>query len=331
MSSITFPETLLDRTIARPRPAWVTAGLLLLLVSLAWIAAYADGQHVGFFRDGHWRGTLNTPATIGYILIIAPWIIGEEQRALGRFRSVVMLDDESLAQLIEREYNAPLWQEMLALAIGAAVGLVPALLTGRGDVSPWLWRYQVATSTVALALLAWVIQGSLVSARTTSTLMQQPLQIDLFDLAPFEAMGRVSLILALSFMGGSALVTLFVVGQPGLAAGTLYWLSVFFMVLVSLVVFFLSMRSTHHVLAVAKARALADVRGRIPEAYRRFTSHAPESEGSMDASSWLRALLAYEQRIEAARTWPYNTGMLRTLLLSVLIPIGTALLRHVIG
>jgi hypothetical protein len=32
------------------------------------------------------------------------------------------------------------------------------------------------------------------------------------------------------------------------------------------------------------------------------------------------ALLAYEQRLADARTWPYNTAMLRTLFLSVLVP-----------
>ena len=41
-------------------------------------------------------------------------------------------------------------------------------------------------------------------------------------------------------------------------------------------------------------------------------------------------LMAYEQRLREARTWPYNTAMLRTLFLSVLVPIATILLQMII-
>ena len=39
----------------------------------------------------------------------------------------------------------------------------------------------------------------------------------------------------------------------------------------------------------------------------------------------ISALIAYEERLQAARTWPYNTAMLRTLFFSIIVPAGLAL------
>lgn len=41
----------------------------------------------------------------------------------------------------------------------------------------------------------------------------------------------------------------------------------------------------------------------------------------------INALAAYDQRLQTAPTWPYNTGMLRTLIFSVLIPAATVLAK----
>jgi hypothetical protein len=44
----------------------------------------------------------------------------------------------------------------------------------------------------------------------------------------------------------------------------------------------------------------------------------------------LNALAFYEQRLQAARTWTYNTAILRTLFLSVLLPVGKLFARLVV-
>ena len=44
----------------------------------------------------------------------------------------------------------------------------------------------------------------------------------------------------------------------------------------------------------------------------------------------ISALAVLEQRLQAARTWPYDVGMLRTLFVSVLVPIFTMLGKLVI-
>jgi hypothetical protein len=55
-----------------------------------------------------------------------------------------------------------------------------------------------------------------------------------------------------------------------------------------------------------------------------------ESGGELSgAERRITALAAYESRLQQARTWPYNTAMLRTVFVSVLIPGGTIIRRVV--
>ncbi len=54
------------------------------------------------------------------------------------------------------------------------------------------------------------------------------------------------------------------------------------------------------------------------------------SQDSLGLAQVTSALLAYEQRLTDARTWPYNTAMLRTLFLSVLVPAITILLKTLV-
>jgi hypothetical protein len=49
------------------------------------------------------------------------------------------------------------------------------------------------------------------------------------------------------------------------------------------------------------------------------------------ASTELDLWLKYEERVKVARTWPYNTAMLRTLFLSTFIPAATWLTQYILG
>ena len=44
-------------------------------------------------------------------------------------------------------------------------------------------------------------------------------------------------------------------------------------------------------------------------------------------ASQINALTAYEQRLKATPTWPYNTGMLRTLFFSILMPLISVMVK----
>ena len=94
------------------------------------------------------------------------------------------------------------------------------------------------------ALLAWVIMGAIVGTRLLSALHRQPLHFDLFDIEPFEPIGRQSLTLAMVFIGGVTLGVIFSIqGQTFL--NPLFWLANIPFVLVAVLVFYLGMRPTH--------------------------------------------------------------------------------------
>lgn len=160
-------------------------------------------------------------------------------------------------------------------------------------------------------------------------LHQQPLQFDLFDLSPFEPIGRQSLGIALTFVGGITLSLLLSVDPQNLFAwqnGIVYVP----LVLVPVVVFFLNMRDTHRVLAQAKKSETEIVERRLARAARGLTGQIAASESAVALAAELNALAAYQKFLRNARTWPYNTAMLRTLFVSVLIPGTIALASRVV-
>ena len=53
------------------------------------------------------------------------------------------------------------------------------------------------------------------------------------------------------------------------------------------------------------------------------------SAGTLGAE--INALVAYETRLQAASTWPYDTAMLRTLFFSVIFPAVAALALNAVA
>ncbi len=49
-----------------------------------------------------------------------------------------------------------------------------------------------------------------------------------------------------------------------------------------------------------------------------------DREGILTFSNEVRLWKDYEDRLKSVNTWPYELGMLRTLLLSVLVPIAAS-------
>jgi hypothetical protein len=82
-------------------------------------------------------------------------------------------------------------------------------------------------------------------------------------------------------------------------------------------------------LVAAKNRELEPVQQHIKRACRSLVERLDQGENSGTLAAEINALVVYEQRLQAARTWPYNTTMLRTLFFSVFIPLVTVLARLV--
>jgi len=152
------------------------------------------------------------------------------------------------------------------------------------------------------------------------------MQFDILAPAPFEAIGRQSLLLAMVFIGGITLSLLFTFQDANLSYLEFWMVNLIFVLLVVLI-FFLSMRPTHKLLLTEKTRRLEPVQRHINLACQDLVQRLEQGLDPGNLSGEINALEVYEQRLLSARTWPYNTSMLRTLFFSILIPLGSILAR----
>jgi len=72
---------------------------------------------------------------------------------------------------------------------------------------------------------------------------------------------------------------------------------------------------------------LRPVQAQLRRAGRELIERLEQGQDAADLPTRINALALYEARLQAARTWPYNTATLRTLFFSVFIPLFTVLGR----
>lgn len=321
--------SLFNRLLSRPRPAWVTLGIALLLLLAAPAAAYLDGLLDDLIDRGIWRGMLVSPAVIIYILAVGPPVARMQARVLKSFRPAVLVDDDRFAHLVSEAAHIRPAREIIVFAAGAAIGIFSVVGNPSFGIS-WLAVYWLLTTAAMYGLLAVIVYGSLASTRVTTTLLRQPLRIDPFDVASFEAIGHQSLVLSLVFVGGITLSLLFFVNQPEALRDIRFWLFYIPLVLVTVLIFFANMYPTHRVLAGAKARETEAVQRHLQRAFRNLVERLEDNLDAGGLAAEISALAAYDQRLQMVRTWPYNTAMLRALFVSTLVPAITTVARLIL-
>ncbi len=323
------PPSLFDHFISRPRPAWIKLSFSLSLLLLPFGAAYLDGMVGDFLHQGRWRVYLLSPTIIIYIWIISPIMTRVGADVVRVIRPLVSLDDESFDSLIAEVSRINPVHEGIAFGIGAILGIASVLASGFEEDTSWLRWYWLLTAGFMYGLLAWTIFGSVASTRVNAALHRQPLRFDILDPSTFEAIGSQSLLIALAFVGGITLSLLFAFQLENLSSPE-FWLIYLFLALVTVLIFFLNMRPTHHVLVAEKKREIEPVRQHIKRACRSLVQHLDQNQNPGTLAAEVNALVVYEQRLLAARTWPYNTAMLRTLFFSVFFPLVSVLARLVV-
>lgn len=316
----------IDQMLSKDRPFWVRLVVSIAFLLLPFTAAYLDGLLDEFMREGQWRFLLLAPIIILYIWYIAPAMSRGEAGVIRSFRPLVTLDDEEIDSLVDQASRVNPRYEWLAFGLGAVLGLISARTSGFELGISWSALYWYLSLAFMYGLLAWVILGSVASTRLNTALHRQQLRVDILDPTQFEAVGRQSLILALVFIGGITL-SLVITFQPGNLTQPSFWVTYFLLVFAVMLIFFLNMRPTHRVLTAAKQRELEPLQGQINASCRALAQKMERNKETGSLPAEINALIAYEQRLLAARTWPYNINMLRTLFFSVLIPIGSVMAR----
>ncbi|HSR48001.1 MAG TPA: hypothetical protein VLL77_08430 [Anaerolineales bacterium] len=322
---LSSPGTLFDRYVGHQRSPLATLGLVLL-VYLPTLAAALDLGLADLMSHPSKWSSFTAPTVIAYILVITPIMARGDVQLIDSFRPIVQLEDHQLAQILRQARSVPTRLEVGAIIAGLILG---AVYIG-GPVSPgesWhihIWRW---TTIAMFGMLAWAALVSVFSTRILSVLLRQPLEVNPLDTRAFDAVGRSSLILALVFVGGTVLGILLSGFSFESLADARFWVTFLPMSFIPIGIFFLSTASTHRVMAAARNGELARVRRQLHSAGITLLHRLDEGSPPGDATAQVTALLAYEQRLRDASTWPYNTAILRTLVVSVLIPLGTVLIR----
>lgn len=318
--------SLFDRILSKKRPLWLVVLVSLIMISIPLLMAYLDGGLEDLLLYGRFRIFLLPPCMIIYIWIISPIMtdLGEqEQRAL---RTIVVADEDTFNRLCEEASRVNPVIEIIAFGLGAGLGLLSASSTNLGDQFIWLKAYWFISLAVMYGLLIWAIIYSIASTRVNNILLRQPLNLNILDTASLEPVGHQGLILALVFIGGITL-SLLITFQFTNLSSPIFWISNLIMILITVLIFFLSMRPTHQAMHREKQRALQPVQQLLNQSCQNLIEARKNNQEASGLASEINALAIYEQRLLQARTWPYNTAMLRTLFFSVLIPLATVLIR----
>ena len=314
--------TLFERWIVRPRRPSVSAAIAIGLLAMVPLAAAADGTLGEFFRRGTWRLSIY-PTIIAYILLVAAKL-GEMDRAVAKaFRRLLPGGEEAIDRLMQAVPSPRPTQELIVIGLGIVLGVLFLRFTSNAAFHGWLDVAWIVTASSMYGLLFWAVYLSLVSTRQVAAFHRQPLLIDPFDISPFEPIGRQGLLLALTFVGGITLSVLFAGFQMESLRMVEFWLAYLPPAIIPIVVFFVNMLPTHRVISAVKSRELGVVRRHFADSSRALARGIEAGQDTRRLSQQVLALATYEQNLERTRTWPYNTGMLRTLFISVLFPAAT--------
>lgn len=317
-------STLLEELVERSRLSWLQIAIIAItaLVALLLGVALLSGVLPGPFDAVFWYRGILPPVIVGYLLLSEARLKRLRDDAVGAFRPLVRISDESFDRIIRRASVFNRHREWLAIAIGATVGWL--LNLAWGYPSAWINLYIVISNGLMYGLTGWFIYSALSGTRLFSEFHDRPLDINLFDLKALEPIGRWSLGIAFTFIGGitiSLLISLLEFSPSQLVS---LEVAVIYGSLIpaTLLAFFLNMVGTRNIILVAKSRELAMVNSYLSATSKDLNERRIDSQhdtAEIPPEGLLR-WLAYEKRVQQVPEWPYTSRIRRSLLLSLLLP-----------
>jgi len=315
-------STLLIALMKRSRMRWRWVITLLTAVLLLWLilVAYLEGVLTPQFLLDFWQNGLRGPVMLVYILAACPLLWRVYVQAVQSFQSLLPVTDEEHNQLLSKAATLNHRWEWVALFGGAVFYL--ALLQPWARVSDDLWLdiYVAVTHVLMFSLLGWLIYFTLGCFLRISRLGRQQLNWNMFDSEVMSPIARWSLGISLGWVGGVSLSLVFQSPE-----NLLLWHNIIIytvLVLVTILVFFLSMWSTHNFMAGAKKRELAVVHERLVKASIELKDRVVQDKlvGIERLSSSVAALETYKRLVEEVPEWPFNVHIIRRLAASILVP-----------
>lgn len=305
------------------RPHWRAAVAVAGIFVLPFAIALVDVPFSTIMQAGNWRVLVLQPAIVVYILAVAPIFSHSDGQIADSIRPIAELSDAEFGRVVAEARRGNPRGEWIAFGVGVGAGF---FVTNRPDNPHLVQLYLVLAFLIMYGMMGWVFYKAFVSSRLSRALLRQPLNVNLFDIAPFEPIGRQSLLLSMAFVGGTTISLFFSFRWDSV----LEWqfLAIYATLIgVSILVFFVNMWPTHQLLARTKQRHLANAAQNLAETYDKLAVPAAHDEEALTLYARINAWTAMESRLRETRTWPYDTEMLRTLFITILLPVVVALAR----
>ncbi len=209
------------------------------------------------------------------------------------------------------------------MALGLAVNI---LFEPLGDDPSPMAVYAYLSRIGIFGMFGWTFFVLPFGIKVTNELLNQPINVDPFDLRGFEPIGRQSLLLSLALLGG-VLLSLLSASIQDRSLWVQYIIVYNTSVIVIVFLLFWSMRTVHLLLAETKRRHLDELEGDIAQAYYDLKTRIADNRDTLAVATELNALVAAQQQLRETRTWPFDTAMVSTLSIAVLTPLFVGLAR----
>ncbi len=309
---------------------WTTAIIAFLLLLFGILLTYLEG-HQGELRTWEfWRAALLDPLLISYFLAMYPLVRRMYNRALQAHRPLLQVDEVAFSRLVtEGSIPRRRW-EWAAMALGVAfiISIVqPWILDSVSRELLWLYTYVLFLDMLVFGLFGWLVYDLLTRILRLSRLSRQHTKLDIFDFELLTPIGQWGLGISAILIGGISLSLVFQTQESLLRWQPITIYAV--LICVTVLIFFLSTRSVHKIMAHAKRNKLTLARKHLALTSRKLEKMQEEGrfEGLEGIYSAIAASATYERRIRESPEWPFNTGIIRRLLTSIVVPIAVYLVK----
>jgi hypothetical protein len=320
-------DQLSDKT--RVPYSWLVIFIGLLLLIIPIVVVLLEGIWQEFIYEGAWQNLMMAPLIVFYIIALIRPMNRSLEQALQALEDVIQVEKDEFYRIVNRASQVDNRLELAAFVFGSAIGLLAASYWTIEEQYALLRIYLPIANAVMFGSISWIAISSLASTRLQTEVHKLPMEIDLFNLKPFEPIGRHSLFIALAFIGGCVISAIHL--NPTNALNYFNLVVYGLLISVAMLMFFLSMRHTHQKLADQKATELLKARKNISSCFQALQLHPDTNQNVREISTELDLWTKYELRLKEARTWPYNTAMIRTLVISVLLPAIVSLAQRILS
>ncbi len=317
MSTRLHNRPLLEELVGFVRLPWYVLTLLIaaLLLVFLLLTAYLGGAFTGGINWNFWRLGIQA-AVVTYIFLIYPLMQRLWNRAIQSLQ--LLLPEKKREKIIKDITSYNHRREWLALLAGLVFFV--ALSQPWSWVQGWLDVYSLVTSILMFCLLGWLIYNGSVSTYRIMHINRQHLELDIFNIGRLLPVAHWSLGISFAFICGITISVLFQPWETLLHVQNLILYSI--LIFVTVVLFFMSMWSTHQAIVGAKRRELFIVQKHLASARTKLREQI--STGIIDGIDKMYSAVAawgiYERQILETREWPFNAGIIRRLVVSVLFP-----------